>query len=175
VPHVDFKNNSDLVKSPRGHAASITLLTEFSQSAIALANKTAKSIEVQTTQLANYKEWLNQQALPEFDGTDTVTLGQRINVLTKRFQETVARPASATIAAISRNTESLIKGEKVGWEVLTPASSLDNFNGFLREQDDYSYFRSIAKNKPNMSVLEVGAGLRAKTFEILQSLTLADG
>lgn len=46
---------------------------------------------------------------------------------------------------------------------------------FLGEHDNSNYIRSIAHTKPNVSVLEVGAGLGDKTSRIVSCLTRADG
>ena len=175
VPHVDFKNNSDLIKQPNGHEVSIPLLTELAQSAITLASGTARSIEVQTPHLIKYKEWLNQQAPSDLGGSDVATLTQGIESLVERLQETSAGPVARAIAAISSNIESLLKGEKTGLEVLNNDGGLDRFTEFLQGQDDSDYFRCIAHSKPNIRVLEVGAGLGEKTLKIVNSLTRADG
>ncbi|KAJ5496618.1 hypothetical protein N7463_008605 [Penicillium fimorum] len=172
VPHVDFKKNiTELIKPPQGHETSLPLLTELAQSAIMLASGTVRGIDVQTPHLIKYKEWLNQQAPSDFGGSDAATLSQSIELLAEQLQGTSAEGAGAAIAAISANIEALFKGEKTGLEVLNTNGRLNNLEEFLREQDDSAFLRFIAHSKPNLSVLEVGAGLGERTSKILSSLT----
>ncbi|PGG97404.1 hypothetical protein AJ79_09216 [Helicocarpus griseus UAMH5409] len=175
VPHIDFKNNSDLIRPPHGREASIPLLTELAQSAIDLASETVRSIDVHTPHFIKYKEWLNQQARSDLGGSDVATLTQEIESLVERLQETSAGPVARAIAAISRNIESLLKGEKTALEVLNNDGGLDHFTEFLSGQDDSDYLRCIAHIKANIRVLEVGAGLGDKTLKIVNSLTRVDG
>ena len=175
VPHIDFKNSNDLIKRPNGHEVSIPLLTELAQLAMTLASGTAKCIQVQIPHFIKYKEWLNQQVCSDFDGSSVVTITQGIKSLVERLQETNAGPIARAIADISGNIESLLKGEKTGLEVLNKNGGLDRFTEFLQGQDDSDYFRCIAHSKPNIRVLEVGAGFGEKTLKIVNSLTRAGG
>ena len=175
VPHIDFKNVSDLIKSPRGHEVYIPLLTELAQLVIVLANKTATGIEVQIPHLFKYKEWLNQQAFSDLGGSDVPALVQGIDALVDRLRKTPAGPAAEIITAIVNNIEALLKGEKSGLEILDNNGRLDELTEFLREQDDSDYLRCIAQTKPNIRVLELGAGLGNKTSKIVKCLTHASG
>ncbi|KAE9363949.1 hypothetical protein N431DRAFT_474945 [Stipitochalara longipes BDJ] len=176
VPHIDFQTDiNNLIKPPQGHETFMPLLAELAQSAIALAKGTARNIQVQTPHLVKYKEWLDQQARSNFDESDTYSLTQVIESLVKRLQSTPAESTATAIATISSNMEALLKGEKTGWEIMNTNGSLDGLTEFLRDQDDFDYLRSIAQSKPNIRVLEVGAGLGQKTSKIVDSLTHTGG
>ncbi|KAL2017252.1 hypothetical protein VTK56DRAFT_2364 [Thermocarpiscus australiensis] len=178
VPHVDFKNINDLIKSPPDQATFMAQLSELAESAIALASRTAGSTEVQAPHLIKYKEWLMQQAPPDLGGAGIVAaLTRGVESLVEELQDTPARCAAAAIAAISANIGALLNGETTAWEVLDAEhdTSQDGFIDFLREHDDLDYLRCVAHTKPNISVLELGAGLGKKTSRIVHSLTRVDG
>ncbi|KAI8932960.1 hypothetical protein NX059_010429 [Plenodomus lindquistii] len=175
VPHIDFQSSSDLFRLPQGHEVSTPLLNELAQLAITLASKTAGSVEVQIPHLVKYQKWLNREARSDLQEADVTALTRDIHSLVARLESSPARSVARAMLAISSNIEPLLRGQKTGLEILNKAGSLDHFTKFLRNLDDCEYFRSLSQNKPNVRVLEVGAGLGEKTRKIVTSLTCADG
>ena len=175
VPHIDFERNSDLVRPSQGYELFIPLLTELAHSTIALASRTALDIEVRIPHLIKYKEWLTQQTSSDLDKLDIPILIQRIESINMRLRETSAEPVAKAMVTISSNVESLLRGERTGSEILCNDGDQDHFMDFLRGQDDSDYFRCIGQSKPNIRVLELGAGLGQMTLKIVESLTHTDG
>ncbi|KAH8728017.1 hypothetical protein GQ44DRAFT_757464 [Phaeosphaeriaceae sp. PMI808] len=175
VPHIDFQNINDLIKPPQVHKVALPLLDELVQSAIALANRIAQNIDVQIPHLIKYKNWLKQHAPTHIDASDVAAMVRDGESTVGKLQDTSARGVAEAIVAISTHIEALMKGEKSGLEVLSNDGGLDHYTEFLRNQDDSDYVRSVAQSKPNICVLEVGAGLGEKTSRMLNSLTNADG
>jgi acyl transferase domain-containing protein/NADPH:quinone reductase-like Zn-dependent oxidoreductase len=172
VPHVDFQNNSELIKQPRSHQDSIPLLDELAQLAIALAVGATATIDVQAPHLKKYKEWLLRHTPSGLKGSDAATLTQTMNSLVERLQDTSAGRVASAISAVSGSIEALMKGEETGWEAMNNGEGLTTF---LRDYDDSDYIRSVAHTKANVSVLELGAELGEKTRKNINSLTRADG
>ena len=175
VPHIDFQNNTDLVRPHPGYEVSIPLLVELARLNIALASRRTRSIEVQIPHLTKYHEWLNQQAPSDIDELDAPQLTQRIDSIVERLRETSAEIVAEIIVAISSNIEALLRGERSALEILNNEGSLDHFMGFLNGQDHHDYLRCIGYSKPNVRVLEFGVGLREKTLSIVDSLTHTNG
>ncbi|KAF2713296.1 hypothetical protein K504DRAFT_398387 [Pleomassaria siparia CBS 279.74] len=175
VRHVDFIEKGDLIRSPEIHETVIPLLNELAQLAMALASRTAANAQVLSPHLIKYKAWLTQQT-PPYSAGSNATLTQAIETLVEKLQGTSAGRAAAAIVAISSNIEALLSGEKTGMEILNSANGLDTFmEGFLRENDDGDYLRCIGHTKPNIRVLEIGAGVGEQTSKIVKSLSRTDG
>ncbi|KAF9694091.1 hypothetical protein EKO04_007724 [Ascochyta lentis] len=175
VPHVEFIDKCDLIKSPVDQGSVLPLINELAQLAITLSSIITKNTQPLAPHLVKYHEWLIQHT-PSFLGhSDAATITQSIESIVQKLQNTSAAHAATAIAAVSSNMEALLRGEKTGSEVLNSGGSLDSFMEFLRRHDDSDYLRSIGQTKPKMSVLEVGAGLAAKTSDVLKSLSRADG
>ncbi|KAH7371058.1 hypothetical protein BKA66DRAFT_498750 [Pyrenochaeta sp. MPI-SDFR-AT-0127] len=169
IPHIDFLNKSDLIKPPQGSEVSIPLLNDLAQATIDRAWKTVEKIEVQTPHLFKYKDWLSQQASEQHDVTKSIEL------LVEKLQDTSAAHVGRAIATIFKNLKAVLSGEKTALSVLTLNGGIDHFAEFLRAQNDSDYFKFLALTKPNLRILEVGAGLSQRTSKIIKSLTRADG
>ncbi|KAM0254483.1 hypothetical protein ACHAQJ_006765 [Trichoderma viride] len=175
VPHVDFVDKNDLIRSPQHQESVILLVHELTRLAISFSSETAKRTQVLTPHLIKYKDWLNEQAPLGFGGLDAATVNQSIKSLVEKLQDTSAGHAATAIAAISSNIEALLNGKKTVLEILNATGGLDSFTEFLREHDDGDYIRCIAHSKPTISVLELGAGLGEKTSKTMKYLSRADG
>lgn len=175
TPHVDFLRISNLIKAPQDHENTILLCEELAQLAISLGSQAAKDIDVKELHLIKYKEWLDRYALSNLDGSDEGTLSHAMESVVDQLRGTGAECVVAAITTVCRNAKSIFTREKTGEEVLNQDGILDNLTAFLQEQDDYSYFRHVAHTKPNISILEVCAGLGERTRRIVDSLTRDDG
>ncbi|PTB42734.1 hypothetical protein M441DRAFT_166252 [Trichoderma asperellum CBS 433.97] len=175
VPHVDFIDRNSLIKSRPDQETIMPLINQLSQLVISLASRATIKTQVLAPHLIKYKKWLHEQAPSGIDTLDSATLTQSIQLLIDKLQATSAGHAAAAIVAVSSNIEALLSGEKTVLEVLNSTGSLDSFTEFLREHDDGNYLRCIGHSKPNISILEIGAGLGEKTSKIIKYLSRADG
>lgn len=172
VPHVDFQNSTKLIKEAAGLETSLPGLTELAQLAIALSQILIRGIDVRTPYLARYKDWLHDQPTSQIS---IITLSQGLDTIFTRLQDTPAADAAKAIVTVFKNIEALLKGEKTGFEVLNENGTLDAFNSFLKYYYGSPYLQSLSHSKPNLRVLEIGAGVGDRTNEILKSLTRPDG
>ncbi|CEJ86639.1 hypothetical protein VHEMI04162 [[Torrubiella] hemipterigena] len=175
VPHIDFQKTQDLIQHSGVQNDALPILTELAQTAINLSQVLIKDIEASTTALQKYKSWLLQQCtVDSLHDLDVAASFQKMQSLRHRLQGTSAAHASDAINAILNNIELVLRGEKSGFEVLNANGDLENFMTFLQECDDARYIATLAQTKPNLKVLELEAGLGAKTKSILRSLTRAN-
>ncbi|KAF2462908.1 uncharacterized protein BDR25DRAFT_298851 [Lindgomyces ingoldianus] len=167
IPHIDFQTNNVLINDPLSHEECIPLLDNLARLAISLASRAAESVSVQVPHLAEYKEWLLQHTPSNLGGSDTATLAREIEALVRNLQATPAACVASTIAATSNSIESVLKGEVV--------PDNDSLMEFLQEHYDSNYLRCIAHTKPNVRVLNIGAGLRDVTSRLVSCFTRSDG
>ncbi|KAI6367507.1 hypothetical protein MCOR25_004872 [Pyricularia grisea] len=75
--------------------------------------------------------------------------------------------------------EALFRGDKTALDVLNDTgagSSLESFVSFIRQQvDDSQYLHHISHTKPNLGVLEIGAGMGEKTVQVIKHMLRANG
>ncbi|KIX08676.1 uncharacterized protein Z518_03333 [Rhinocladiella mackenziei CBS 650.93] len=174
VPHIDFKNTAELIQEPQGLAEALPRLNELAQLAIALSQLLTRGIDVQDPSLAKYKAWLGQQSTSQIN---IDTLSQGLTTLVRNLKGTPAAHAAEAIMTVFNNIGSLLKGEETGFQILNAAAdgNLEKLKAFLNYYDHSKYLQSLSHSKPNLRVLEIGAGLGDGTIEILKNLARPDG
>ncbi|KAF4438150.1 putative polyketide synthase [Fusarium austroafricanum] len=173
VPHIDFKSISDLLGAPSRQEPSISLLAELTQLAVTSAKLRSKDVESGSPHMAKFQQWLNEQpASPEIEEP---TLSEEIQKLVQQLDGTSAGHAARAIMTVLGHIQPLLKGEETGFKVLSSKGDLDDFTAFMREFDDARYLQCLSHSRPNLRILEIGAGLGDRTTGTLQNLTRSDG
>ncbi|CAA9966684.1 Beta-ketoacyl synthase [Pyrenophora teres f. maculata] len=167
VPHCDFQNSRALIKEPSGHAQCLPLLDDLAQVAITLASRAVRSVDLHAPHLARYKEWLLEHTPSDLADSDVTTLTRHAETLAKKLETTAAAPVAAAILAISASMDSILQGKNINYD--------DSVMAFLQESDNTDYIRSLAYTKPNLKVLEVGAGFSGNTSRLVKCLTHTTG
>jgi acyl transferase domain-containing protein len=177
VQHIDFRDFNTLIKPSYDHKLHAPVLEELAQFAIALSQRAAASAEVQVEvpHMQKYKTWIDQQTSSSLENFDDATLVSRIDSLVKSLAESPAAHAATAIAKVCTNSVSMFSGEKGAVEVLNTDDTLNKLQGFMKEYNGSEFFQSLGHSKPNLQVLELGAGGGSATAGILKDLTRADG
>lgn len=163
VPHVDFRDVNDLIRTPSDHEESLPLLDELTKLAISRVSSVARDVDVQVPHLVKYKEWLLQHTLGDSKDANADRPTHDIETLAEQLEGTSVAPVASAIAVICQSMDSVLKGEFIHDD--------GSLSALFREQGDSNYIQSIALTKPNLSVLELGAGTGEKTSRVVNCLT----
>ncbi|KAL4973126.1 hypothetical protein BDW66DRAFT_154127 [Aspergillus desertorum] len=79
------------------------------------------------------------------------------------------------ITLVTDNASAMLSGRKKAFEVLFTENALGKFLRFLNELDGSAFFNRLGHQKPNLRVLELGAGIGSATAGIVENLTRPDG
>ncbi|KAI3094809.1 hypothetical protein CBS147333_9920 [Penicillium roqueforti] len=173
VPHFETAALGTLVKPTRvdqDHAARLDELVSYS---IDASRRSIAGLDV-IPELRRYKTWLDE--VPCYsEELDDATLNARIEALAKSLESTPVAHIVKAIALVTDNAPAMLSGRKKAFEVLDTENALGKFLRFLNELDGSAFFNRLGHQKPNLRVLELGAGIGSATAGIVENLTRPDG
>ncbi|KAI1472076.1 polyketide synthase [Daldinia caldariorum] len=110
-----------------------------------------------------FKAWLEKQPAPKPESS--------IEGLIKILSPTSISPLVSGITKVLDNIVALFKGEIEPITVLMEDNALTDMYNYLGHCDRKEVFQSIGHAKPNLRILEIGAGTGGLTNSILQGIT----
>ncbi|KJZ78545.1 hypothetical protein HIM_01936 [Hirsutella minnesotensis 3608] len=173
VPHIETEALGTLVKPTRDNQAYAAALDELVSLSIATSRRSTAGLDV-IPELGRYKAWLDET--PSCSATlDDATLNARIESVATFLASTPVAPIAKAITMVTDNAPAVLSGRRKAFEVLDTEDTLGKFNRFLEEFNGSAYFNRLGHNKPNLRVLELGAGIGSATVGIVKALTRPDG
>ncbi|KAL7940018.1 hypothetical protein V8C42DRAFT_356517 [Trichoderma barbatum] len=173
VPQIETEALSILVKPTRKNQAHAAALDELVSLSIAASRRSTAGLDV-IPALRQYKAWLDKT--PSGSGElDDATSNARIASLATSLASTSAAHIAKAITVVTDNVPTILSGQKKAFEVLNSEDTLGKLNRFLDEFDGSAFFNRLGHNKPNLRVLELGAGIGSATAGIVKNLTRPDG
>ncbi|KAJ3962935.1 hypothetical protein N0V92_000371 [Colletotrichum tropicale] len=161
-PDVDFLGISDLIEAHpnQGNLARTQQLTlNYIEGAL------SRLREVQTTipHLARFHSWMKKQPPPE------------TSIDMEVFKPTIFdfEPFGSFVVAMQKVFDQVVpifRGETEPLEILMPDNVLTNVYNSLNITDREPLFRALGHSKPNLRVLEIGAGTGGTTNKVLKWL-----
>ncbi|KAI8272976.1 Highly reducing polyketide synthase FUM1 [Colletotrichum sp. SAR 10_98] len=161
-PDVDFLSISDLIEAHpnQGNLARTQQLTlNYIEGAL------SRLREVQTTipHLARFHSWMKKQTPPE------------TSIDMEVFKPTISEfePFGSFVVAMQKVFDHIVpifRGETEPLEILMPDNVLTNVYNSLNITDREPLFRALGHSKPNLRVLEIGAGTGGTTNKVLKWL-----
>jgi hypothetical protein len=84
-------------------------------------------------------------------------------------------PIAKAIAVVVDNAPAILSGLEKPSEVLDTDDTLGKVNHFVEEFDESALLTHLSHFKPNLRVLELGAGTGSATARFVKELTRPDG
>lgn len=177
VSHVDFQDFSALVKSTRSYGPYLAKLSELTDIAIVLSDRSlsVSNVESRHGYMQMYRAWLGEHASRASEPVDLVNLAKRMDTLATSLSQSPVSPIAQAISKVYANIPSVVTGTLESLGILHAGDTLNRVYKFMREYDAYDFFRCLAHTKPNLRVLELGRDAGTSTAEILKSLKRDDG
>jgi acyl transferase domain-containing protein len=173
VPHIETEALSTLVKPTQENQAYAATLDELVSLSIAASRRSTAGLDV-IPELRRYKTWLDETPSCS-EELDDATLNARIESLATSLASTSVAHIAKAITVVTDNAPAMLSGRKKAFEVLDTEDTLGKFNRFSEEFDGSAFFNRLGHNKPNLRVLELGAGIGSATAGIVKDLTRPDG
>lgn len=161
VPDINFANVSVLLGPVPDHTEYMPLLESLAQSAAILSKRALAVVEGSNPMphVHKYKDWLLQRVSPSLDEMDTSELTDSVTSLAASLENTSAAQAATAIIKICNSIGPIISGETSGRHILDADDLLPKLQRFTGECNISSFLRCLAQSKPNLRILELGAGL----------------
>ncbi|KAF2113891.1 polyketide synthase 1 [Lophiotrema nucula] len=177
---------SKLMKLSADRTALHQILDEFAVLCMLECDAAMRFVEPHTDYLCNYKAWLaetvSEIAQGQYHGVenaaqlsslDPSARRLRIASLLSELERTDARAPSLAIHRIFDAAAGILSGDINELELLLADNVLHQLYDFMQNTDYAELIELIGHNKPNMRVLEIGAGTGGTTATILPLLQSA--
>ncbi|KAF5019294.1 hypothetical protein F66182_8712 [Fusarium sp. NRRL 66182] len=185
-PHVDFLDTSTLIKPEVPRHLYTPLLDKMVRMCFIYSQRRIKSIKddnlIEDTlpeHMHKYMQWIDSQVVKEQDDTltslDDATLLNRIESLAKQMEGTPVEDCASSIEKVLKNINGLCTGTTDALEMLLADGTLTKIYVATDACDRSDFIRHLAHSKPNLRILEIGAGTGASTASMLKHLILPVG
>ncbi|KAF6813125.1 polyketide synthase [Colletotrichum sojae] len=161
-PDVDFLALSDLVR-PHPEQSALVHSEELAENCVRWALERLEGVETSLPHLERFREWMKKQSQPA-----------RIMDAGTAFEDVLSFGPFASFATAMKqvldNIVPIFRCETESLEVLMPNDVLTNVYNSLNITDRASLFQSLGHSRPNLRILEIGAGTGGTTNKVLEWL-----
>lgn len=181
-PHIDFMDTAKLIKPSMDRGETTPQLDELTRLCLVYSQRYLKAIaSTEVAHMQLFKEWVDRQlqatpdVSPELQTEDLSLLLEKAKTIVQQLASTPASDAALGMQKILLNLGGVFDGSVNPLEILLEDGTLTGLYDFMDECDTSEFISTLAHTKPNLRILEIGAGTGASTASILKNLVLDDG
>ena len=165
VSHLGFRDINTLFQPVDTSASDIQIFEDLIRSAIRYSKQVFFGVEPRSPHLQKYGAWLKKQEVASSEHIHGTEPAELIQSIAQSLDSSSLSYAAKAILNICSNIDSILSGKRNVYDVLATDVK---FLEFMSEYDESKFFRDLGHFKPNLRVLELGAGSAAATTKILQ-------
>ncbi|XRM46506.1 hypothetical protein ABZX51_009537 [Aspergillus tubingensis] len=174
-PHIDFLDPETLIKPSVDRGIHIPILHELFQLCLIHTKRTISELDTSIGYMKKYRSWVNRQCqtaeLQHLDRFNNATIEMKVDSIATKLSQTPAASAAAGILKVYSNVRDIFTGDKQALDVLLADDILAKIYAYADPCDESLFFKHLAHSKPNLRVLELGAGTGGSTVNFLRWLT----
>lgn len=178
-PHIDFVDPKSLIKQSVDLSLTTPLLDELTQLCMISSQRRLAGLKSDIPHMQKYASWISRQlnttAQPEFTQLNDAALENLVSSLVERLSGTPAADAAMAIYNTFFHIRGIFTGTMDALELLLDDDRLARIYQFADQCDRSPFIKRMAHSKPNMRVLEIGAGTGTTTKSILKDLAPLGG
>ena len=178
-PHIDFMALQDLINPTLDRSTFTPLLNELAQLCVLHSSRRLAKLTTALPHMEKFRAWVEASAAkitsPILLAMDDASIGAQIIDVVHELEPTPGGCAALAMREIQISIEKLFVGEVHSLQVLKANDLLDKVYSFTEACDRSLFLRHLAHSKPNLRVLEIGAGTGATSKTILAHLILPNG
>lgn len=176
-PHIDFLDVASLIKPEIPRHLYTPHLDELSRLCLVYSQRRIKGAQTDLPHIKKYMDWIERQIRGYGVGSpitafDDAIIKDKISSLIQQMAETPVKNSANAIKKIVDNIEGILSGQTDTLEMLMADDTLTKVYIESDAMDRSQFIRHMAHSKPNLCILEVGAGTGASTASILKDLVL---
>lgn len=181
-PHVDFLNKSTLIKPEVPRQEWTPLLDEMGKlCTIYTSRHIERATDLsETPVIQHYTRWIGRQVQSLDPNSPMLSLGdsgllEKIQNLRQNMSESPVSGSADGLAKIVENIAGLLSGQVDALELLRADGTLSSLFESGNAMDKSGFLQSLAHSKPNLRILEIGAGTMGFTGGLIKDLVLPSG
>jgi acyl transferase domain-containing protein/SAM-dependent methyltransferase len=184
-PHIDFFDvntlikpvieagaclNNDIVRS-----SEIRALTELSHLCMINTKRVIADLETSIDHMHKFRSWIDSHLqtadLSQLERLDNAVIEQRVKRIVDDLSQTAAAQFAVAIQKINSHIKSIFVGEVEALDLLVADNTLTEMYHYMDRCDESELYKHLTHSKPNLRILEIGAGTGASTAKVLKQLT----
>jgi acyl transferase domain-containing protein/SAM-dependent methyltransferase len=179
-PDIDFLDLKQIFPSSIDRESYTPVLDELTRTCVLESKRCLEQSTTGLSHMRKFRAWLDSQS-QTMSSEPLVDLGEgtafdKINHLMGMLSNTPAAIAGIAMYKIVTNIADIYSGKVEPLEILLSEETLTRLYDFMDDAGNKSPFiQLLAHSKPNLRVLEIGAGTGASTNKILKDLSLPNG
>ncbi|KAL0930356.1 polyketide synthase [Colletotrichum truncatum] len=161
-PDVDFLKIQDLIKAHPSQDE-LSYIQELTQNYIQEALSRLEGVDTAIPHLVRFHKWMKEQPIPR----------RRLDTASSFAAALTTEPFGSFVVAMKQVADSIVpifQGETEPLEVLMPNNVLTHVYNSSNVTDRKPLFQALGHSRPNLRVLEIGAGTGGTTNKVLQWL-----
>ncbi|KAJ5989668.1 Acyl transferase/acyl hydrolase/lysophospholipase [Penicillium waksmanii] len=175
APHLDFLDVQSLIKPVSDNSTQMRILTELSNICMVYTKRVLVNLESPLCHLKKYRSWIVRQLelsdLQHLHCLDNDSIRVRVRQIVAELSETSAKSPAIAIQKIFEHIEKIFMGAIDGLDLLLSENTLIDLYALVDQCDESQFFEHLIHTRPNLRVLEIGAGTGGSTANILKLLT----
>ncbi|WPH04990.1 polyketide synthase [Acrodontium crateriforme] len=181
APHIDFQDVTTLIKPTLPRHLYTPLLDELARLCIVYSHRHTKGDQAKLPHMQKYQGWIQDQvkALVVDDNQhqgimalDDHSIMQKIDVRLHELSGTPVVDCAVAMQKVVLNISGLVSGQTEAQDLFSADDTLEKMYVSMGSCDKSEFIRYLGHTKPNMRILEIGAGTGTSTASILQDLSL---
>ena len=176
--HLDFMDVRSLIKPSVDRSQYTPLLDELFTLCVAHSRRSLADPTIPALpHLSKFRDWIFAYPPASYPWKDLTNaqITDKVNSSLEKLAGTPAAIAAAALNKVRLGIEAVFTGDADPLELLLADGTLTELYNFTDQCDRSEFLRHLAHTKPNLRILEIGAGTGATTANILKDLVRADG
>ncbi|KLJ11109.1 hypothetical protein EMPG_09776 [Blastomyces silverae] len=179
-PHIDFLDIKGLIKPEFPRELYAPALDELGRLCTVFSQRRISGATIEVSHMKKFMGWMEREvqcydASLSITGLDDATLQGKIDAIAQRLAGSPVEPLVTALLKVQNNIEGLLSGEVDALELLRADNTLTDLYVVMDSVDRSQFIRHLAHTKPNLRILEIGAGTGAATAELLKDLLDSNG
>ncbi|GAQ45906.1 polyketide synthase [Aspergillus niger] len=174
-PHIDFLDPNTLIKPSIDRSIHTPMVKGLADLCAIHTRRAIARLDTSLDHMHKYRSWINRQCqtpeLQPLENLDNATIEHKIHSIVAELSQTPAAPVAVAFQRIHRNIRDIFTGTRDVLGVLLPNDILANLYVYADQCDESLFFKHLTHSKPNLRVLELGAGTGGSTVNFLRWLT----
>jgi acyl transferase domain-containing protein len=177
-PHIDFLDSKTLIKPLVDRSDHMPLLTELSHMCMIHTQRIIADLKTSISHMHKYRSWIDHHLrsvdVRHLEILDNTSIEERVERIVHELSRTLGAHPAIAIQKVLGNAKSIFTGDVEALDLLLSDDTLTNLYLSTDQADLSQFVKHLTHSKPNLRVLEIGAGTGGGTANFLKLLTPGD-
>lgn len=178
-PHIDFLDAGKLIRPSIPRHLYAPSLDELTHLCLIYSQRRMAGAQTTLSHMQKYRAWVDSQVKAlcssmeaSIIDLDDAYITNRIDNLVQKMSNTPVAACATAVQKVTSNISALFSGQTEALEILLADDTLTQVYIATDACDRSQFIRHLVHSKPNLRILEIGAGTGASTASILRHLVL---